>query len=139
MLISGDTEKNATHKNFNKSNHATANNKIFIVDKLFFMHKLCTKFQAYIPQSCLSSICSRWAQWRRKNTWIRIAKLSINRTHSSTDILLIRPVIALFSSWIVWGLFSYTFFFEIAPEIKIWIVFYMFPFVLNQYTPPLFF
>ena len=44
MLISGDTEKNATHKNFNKSNHATANNKIFIVDKLFFyaqtLHKI---------------------------------------------------------------------------------------------------
>ena len=41
------TKKNATYKNFNKSNNAAADKKkILIVDKLLFMHKLCTKFQA---------------------------------------------------------------------------------------------
>ena len=39
------TQKNATHKNFNKSNNARAKNNIFIVDKLLFMQKLCTKLQ----------------------------------------------------------------------------------------------
>ena len=44
IYVLGDT-KNATHKHFNKSNNVTANNKIFTVDKLLFMHKFCTKFQ----------------------------------------------------------------------------------------------
>ena len=44
IYVLGDT-KNATYKNFNISNNVTANNKIFIVHKLPFMHKFCTKFQ----------------------------------------------------------------------------------------------
>ena len=45
-------------------------------------------------------------RWRR--TCTHRAKLSMTLTHSSLGICLIFPVIAAFSSPIVWGLFSYT-------------------------------